>query len=412
MSSLELINKKILVIENKVINYINKNKVYFLGAIVTFLAIILRVYFISFKSEDYVLFLEKWFNELKAFGGLNGIKKYIGDYNAPYVTILALLTYLPFSPLVSIKIVSIIFDFFTAIIVSLFVKNVFKDNKNCGIYVFLTYTIILFLPTILLNGALWAQCDIIYTAFIILSLVFLIKEKYLKAFIFFGISFAFKLQSIFVLPLYVLIYINKRKFPLYYFGIIPITNLILCIPSFLFGKSLKSCIEVYINQTNSYTDFLSLNIPNFYNLICSTSSNNSVYKIIDFPADKLGIIIVFLIFVLSAYIVLSKNVDFDTELIIKTALWSTMVCVFFLPHMHDRYLFMADVLSVIYFIIVRKKIYIPIVINFISLSTYVKYLFNVTLFSYQVIALAFCIVVIYLTYIIFKDFLKENNIYK
>lgn len=316
---------------------------------------------------------------------------------------------MPVSSLVSIKLVSIIFDFLTAIIVSLFVRNIFKDNKNCSVYVFFTYTVILFLPTVLLNGALWAQCDIIYTVFIILSLFCLIKEKYLKAFIFFGISFAFKLQSIFVLPLYVFIYINKRKFPLYYFGIIPLTNLILCIPSLIFGKSLKSCIDVYINQTNSYSEYLSLNFPNFYNLICDTTSDNIVYKISDFPVDKLGIIMALLFFIVSAYIVLSRSIDFDSNLIIKTALWSTMVCVFFLPHMHDRYLFMADVLSVIYFIIVRKKIYIPIAINFISFSTYVKYLFGVTLFNSQILAMINFAIVVYLSYSFFKDLLKNNN---
>lgn len=409
MINLELINKRIITIEDKIINHIEKNKIYFLGAIVTFFAILIRVYFIPFKSGDYILFLEKWFDKLKASGGLNGIKEYIGDYNAPYVTILALLTYLPISSLISIKLVSIIFDFFTAISISLFVKCIFKNDKNCSIYVFLTYTVILFLPTILLNGSLWAQCDIIYTTFVILSIFYLIKDKYLKAFIFFGVSFAFKLQSIFVLPLYVLIYINKRKFPIYYFGIIPLTNLILCIPSLIFGKSLKSCIDVYINQTNSYSQFLSLNFPNFYNLICNTDSNNLVYKISDFPVDKLGIIITLLFFIVAFYIVLSKNSNFGRNMIIKTALWSTVVCVFFLPHMHDRYLFMADVLSVIYFIIVRKKIYIPIIINFISFSTYVKCLFNVKLLDMQILAIVNFAIVIYLSYSLFYDLLKNDN---
>ena len=63
---------------------------------------------LDFESGDYQLFLKDWFDYLKANGGIHALKSYVGDYNAPYVTLMALLTYLPIKSLYSIKIISII----------------------------------------------------------------------------------------------------------------------------------------------------------------------------------------------------------------------------------------------------------------------------------------------------------------
>lgn len=52
-----------------------------------------------------------------------------------------------------------------------------------------------------------------------------------------------------------------------------------------------------------------------------------------------------------------------------------MIATFLLPYMHDRYMFAADIISVIYFMINGKnKLYVPIGINLCSLYTYVVYL--------------------------------------
>ena len=133
---------------------------------------------------------------------------------------MALLTYLQLSPLHSIKIVSIIFDYILAFSCMVLIYKLFKDSKKKDIYALLTYAVVLMLPTVVINSSAWAQCDSIYVAFAIISLIYLIDEKYIKSFIFLGISFAFKLQFIFLLPVYILVYITKRKFPIYYFLIL------------------------------------------------------------------------------------------------------------------------------------------------------------------------------------------------
>jgi len=353
--------------KDKFWKFIDKNLIIIFFIIITIFSVGIRSYFMDFESGDYTLFLEDWFNELKSGGGLTALKNDVGNYNAPYITIMALLTYLPMSPLHSIKIVSIIFDYILAFSCMVLVYKLFKNNKKKDIYALLTYAVTLMLPTVVINSAAWAQCDSIYVAFAIISLIYLIDEKYVKSFIFLGISFAFKLQFIFLLPVYILVYITKRKFPIYYFLILPITNFVLCIPAIVFGKSLSSCMAVYGNQMETYKQYISLNFPGVYNLFLD-GSNLILFE--EEFLSKAGVMFTITIFALVALIFLYKKVKLGKEDIITLSLWSVMVATFFLPHMHDRYMFAADVLSIIYFFFNRKKLYIPVGINFVSLYTY------------------------------------------
>ncbi len=223
-------------IEDKVFEYINKHKFIIFFIIITIISLLSRYYLLRYESGDYTIFLKEWFNEIKQFGGIKALNREIGDYNTPYLTIIAVLTYLPIKSLYSIKIVSIFFDYVLAFGVCKIVDIIIKDNKNKKNILLIVYGIVLMLPTVMLNSACWGQADSIYTAFTIWSIAFLMKEKYVKSFILLGVAFAFKLQIIFILPLYILIYISKRKFSIVHFFIIPCVNFIMCIPAMIARK--------------------------------------------------------------------------------------------------------------------------------------------------------------------------------
>ena len=83
-----------------------------------------------------------------------------------------------------------------------------------------------------------------------------------------------------------------------------------------------------------------------------------------------------------------------------------MICTFLLPHMHDRYLFIGDILSIAYFIINRDKIYIPICINLVSLYTYSCFLYGVPKIPIEYVSIVYLVVIILFTKDIFKEDLK------
>ena len=363
-------------IEKNILDHLFKWRYYIFLIIITTLAIIIRGLFFSVESGDYVCFLSVWFDTLKQNGGLAGIKTPIGDYNVPYLTILACLTYLRISSLVSIKLVSIIFDFFGAITAALIVKKLTSTSNYSNLLAVITYSIIIFLPTVILNGAAWGQCDFIYTSFILLSLYLLLNKKHFWSLFVYGIAFSFKLQAIFILPLFIIIYLVNKDFSILNFLLIPVANLILSLPALLLGYPLKNLLLVYINQTDTYHN-LTMNFPNIYNLM------HNYYDLLKLP----GIIFTLTVVGTFTMIVWSTKKRISNKDLITYSLWLVLTITFFLPGMHDRYLFVADILSVIYVIINRKNFYLPIFINFTSFSTYIIFLFgmpssNITLLTY------------------------------
>ncbi len=390
----------------KVWNFIEKKKFIIFFIIITVIAMYARTLMLDFVSGDFGACIEPWFYKLKANGGLSALKLDIGNYNLPYLTILALLTYLPIAPIVSVKMVSIVFDFVSALAAMKIVYIVLKDNKNKDFFALIIYGVILFLPTVLLNSACWGQADSIYAAFIMLSIVALLEEKYIKSFILLGVSFAFKLQFMFIVPLYILIYISKRKFPIYYFFIVPLVNFIMCLPAIMFGKPISACIDIYLNQTTEYDAYLSMNFPGIYNLLFPT---NGTYVIA--PNEymgKVGVLATIFVFVIIAFIVLYKKIEFNKQQIIEFGLWSVMIATFLLPHMHDRYLFVGDMLSILYVIYNRDKIYVPIGISLVSMYGYTGFLFGVNPVPIQYISFIYLILLVIVTKDIYNKYFRMN----
>ena len=377
-----------LKLEKKFFNFLEKNYIILGFIIITFMALMIRFSMFSFESRDYTVFLSKWFNEIKENGGLLALANYPGDYNAPYVTILALLTYLPFSSLYLIKIVSVAFDLGLAISSAALVYHLAPKSKTT--LAFFVYTFMLFAPEIAMNGALWGQCDSGYAMFIVLAFLFLFKDKNILSFIMLGIAFALKLQTIFILPIFIIVYIVEKKVSILHFLIIPAVNIVLSLPAIIYGMPLSKVFSVYYEQIGSYDDVLNLNFINLYGLIYNNGSNAVIIKNL---AIAWAMIICFLMLI---YIV-HKKIKLNPQKILNLGLWFAVVMPFVLPKMHDRYLYVGCVMSIIYFVLYRKNLLLLVSVIMASLITYFGYLFGVDLPDKGLFIIMYFFVIVYYT---------------
>ena len=375
--------------EKNFIDFIHENYLLFGFMCVTIMALFVRVCMFSFESQDYLVYLSKWFDYLKNNGGLLALKNYPGDYNAPYMTIMALLTYLPFKSIYMIKTISIIFDFGLAVASCMLVRHLVPKNKE--MYGFIAYSIILFLPDVVINSAVWGQCDAGYTLFVILALLFLLREKYTKSFIFLGLAFSLKLQFIFILPLFIVVYVIKRKFSIFNFLIIPLVNIVLCVPAMIFGKPFKEILLVYLKQTCNYGG-LTRNFLNLYALISGDARILLFY----------GIFLTIFVCAFMLIYLIYKKVEMTDKVILNLGLWFLVIVTFLLPSMHERYLFIGSVLSVIYYITYKENFTIMVAIIMTSIITYFSFLFGIYGGFTSIYALSYAIVVIYYTRDVFK----------
>ena len=312
-------------IKNKI-----KNKKLLIIVSVILVSILIKYCFFSFESGDYKRFLLKWYNILNE-EGLMSVVNGLGNYNPPYLILLYLLTFLPGPAIVKIKLLSVIFD----ILMGLFGYLIVKELSNRK-YTYLSWLVILFLPTVILNGSVWAQCDSIYTTFVLLSLYLLLKEKYSLSFLSLGIAFSFKLQFIFILPLFIILYFVNKKFKIWNFLLIPLGNIIMCTPVLLMGMPLINCFTTYLDQTTNYSVYLTRNLANIFTILPNEKIIGYIFFIIT-GLIFLGLLIYFI----------KRKKEITKEEMVSISLLSILIAVYFLPFMHERYMFMADIISVI-----------------------------------------------------------------
>lgn len=354
-------------------------------------------------AGDYKMFFEPWVATLReAGGGFQGLSaefEYV-DYTTPYLLILSFISICPFfNTLILMKMVSVFFDFVAAIAVGFIVYEM-TDKKQSG---YMAYAVMLFVPTIVANGAMWAQCDIIFTSFVMLSLLFMLKDKPRASLIFYGIAFAFKLQTLFIAPLYVLLWV-KKKMKIQHFLWLPIMYFIGIIPSWIAGKNLWELLTVYLFQANGEMDIykLSHKFPNVYQII-GTDSFLREY------ADA-GIYFTLAVLMVLMYYIAQKNFTFTKDLILRMGMFFVMVVVFFLPHMHERYGILADVLSVIVAFSNPRKFYVPLIAIGCSFAGYTMYLAQQTVIPLSVYAILYAGLMIDLGIGIYKEINQKGEV--
>lgn len=335
--------------------------------VLTGFALIMRYALRNVVAGDYKMFFEPWVATLrKAGGGIKGLSaefEYV-DYTTPYLTILSFISICPFlNTLLLMKLVSIFFDFVAAFAV---MAIVYDRTKNMT-YGILGYGALLMVPTVLTNGAMWAQCDIIFTSFVLWSLYFMLKDKPAWSMAFYGIAFAFKLQTLFLAPLYVILWM-KGKVKLKHFLFLPLMYVIGMIPSLLAGKSFWELISVYFFQANGQMDIYALShkFPNIYQLI---GTDSFLFEYAD-----AGIWVTLGALMILMYCFARKQYEMNACLLLRMGMLLTMTVVFFLPHMHERYAILVDVMAIVYVFFDFRKLYIPVLTILCSFAGYTVYL--------------------------------------
>ncbi|MGM9908657.1 MAG: hypothetical protein ACI31O_02325 [Limosilactobacillus vaginalis] len=351
--------------------------------LVSIIELLLRYFLRNFVTEDYTIFLQSWFKTIKHMGGVIALKGQVGDYNILYQFAISLLTYIPIRNLYLYKLLSTIFDFLMAISASYLTVRLMNTSEDENKKIFaLTYALVLSLPTVFFNSGLWAQCDSIYTTFILLSLLMLIKEKYVYSFISLGVAFAFKFQTIFIMPFFLFVWLIKKRIYIWHFLIIILTFWLSGLPAYIFGRDLLAPFKIYLNQTHTY-NHLFMNYYNFSGLIGAKGNTPQNF----YQLSKAFILITMLVLIIG-YMYLLYIDKFSNFSLIGVATWTIYTCVVFLPSIHERYAYPVDILLLIIAIVNKKYLIVavPELIN--TFLSYDRYLFkntpNIVILSYIV----------------------------
>ena len=301
------------------------------GALIA-LAFVLRALALDYETLDYQNFLTVWVDFFRQNSGFSALGERIGNYNAPYLTFLALFSQSAVKDLYLIKLLSILFDVLLAWGVMRIAGHFTKSAERRLLAFFLA----LLWPTVILNGAVWGQCDSIYVALAVLSIAFALEERPWLSVALMGASFAFKLQAVFFIPA-LLLFLLRGKIGWKHLLAFPAANIILVLPAVIAGRGLWDALTIGLQQTGSIGDALNYNSPSVFAFFRNVMNPEQ--------AGSFGIIAAALVIAIVAVVFLWKRrTASDLALLIGTTLLAVAIP-FFLPHMHDRYFYGADMFT-------------------------------------------------------------------
>lgn len=324
------------------------------------IGIAIRILFLYIVSPDITVFEGVWYDHFIDVGRIDAFKDIFYNYQPPLLYLIDITTLFRFVPKeISIKTISIIFDFFAAFGVYRVVELRFPKNYQKWTGFFAT----LLLPTVFIESSMWGQSDIIYTCFLIWSLYFLMKKNNALAILSFSVAFAFKLQAVIFIPIFVLL-LFKKKFPFWMFFIVPIVYFISVVPAWLAGSPLDKLLTIYFTQFNTYYS-LSMRAPNLYIFINPGNSFDLIVRI--------GLAITFLVVLIYLLLRILKFKDLSAESLCLDAAMLTIFIPFLLPKMHERYFFAGGLFLLVLAFFNRKLIWAAVLSQASSIISFIPY---------------------------------------
>lgn len=363
-------------------------RLFFTGVFVA-VTMLARVSMLDFVTADYDSFLSGWTQMFRegGFSTLGG--ENVGDYNLLYQYALLLISKVPLYDLYLIKFLTVIFDYALALAMMRAAGHFAGEKSSLPVFLIVTA-----LPTTLLDGACWGQCDSVYVFFIVLSLYMLDTGRPTRSAVFLAVAFAFKLQTIFFFPVVLLGLIHgsyKPRHALAFFG----AYLVTMVPALIAGRPFFDALSVYANQSmGQYYDRLTYNAPNLYLFFPMLGFSNSqeftwmryiegvdkdavnAYLHADLmPALQTAALYACILLTLIAVIYwLIHHREVTPPMTLCFALFFAIFLPFVMPKIHERYFYLADMLSILYAARRADRRFVPLLVVGASLVSYLPYL--------------------------------------
>ena len=347
-----------------------------------------RVSMLDYISSDYQSFLVLWLDAFRK-GGFATLGENVGDYNLLYQYVMLMIAKTPLHDLYLIKFFTVIFDY--ALALAMMQAAGHFAGKKAALPVML---IVCALPTTLIDGACWGQCDTVYVFLIVMSLYWMKTKKPVGAAVMLSLAFAFKLQTIFFFPVVLLALIHGEYKPRHAL-VFAATYLVTMLPALIAGRSFADAVSVYANQSmGQYYERLFYNAPNLYAFfplrefanrqeftwmrylsgIDSEASSAYINQALTPTYQNAALYACILLTLLVVVYWLMHAKEITPEMTLDFALFFAIFLPFVMPKIHDRYFFLADMLSVLYAARYRDRRFMPLLVVSASLMSYMPFI--------------------------------------
>ncbi|MBQ7885421.1 MAG: hypothetical protein IJ313_00850 [Clostridia bacterium] len=233
-------------------------------------------------------------------------------------------------------------------------------------------------PTMLMNAGVWAQCDATFAMFALWGLALLLEDHPLAGCVLWGLALGTKLQSAFLFPLLIVLFMKNRVQLRHILALIAAA--FLCqIAIVLDGQGIMSMITRYAVQLENARWELGLtdSMPNVYALMLVASTR-------EFSGMGLYLGIASALLVVGALLRTSRKLTGDALLL--SALLLSCGLPLILPQMNARSLYLATMLAFACAGNARRMAAAGL-IEFVSLCAYMRAIFSFDVVHVMILAL-------------------------
>lgn len=335
---------------------------WFVFALAVVFAIGVRFAMREYLTSDYVNYTSQWYAAVQQHG-FAAAGTAVSNYTPPYLYLLwgVSRVFPAISPVIAIKIPSILFDFVCAF----FVFRLVSLRSPGGRLPLFAAVAVLLAPTVLANSSLWGQADSIYAAMLLACVYALMTGHGAWAMVAFGLGLSIKFQTMFMAPALCALWL-RRVIPSWAPLLVPVVYALAMVPAWLAGRPAAELASVYLTQSVTYHQ-LTKNAPSLYAWL-----PQSQYELL-VPA---GLALMTAIGCYFVWRVWKSRAALTPPLILELCLLSLIMTPFFLPKMHDRFFFPADVLAIAYAWYFPRRYHVPVAAGFASFFAYAPFLLH------------------------------------
>ncbi len=307
-------------------------------AALIFILLALRILLWRFTANsDLLAYFLRLQNYILAHGRWHALSSPIADYFPAYYDVATLLSYLDghFNRITQIKLLSFGFDLLAAVAAYLIVRRITRDEAWASTTPkWAALLSVLAGPTVVINGSLWGQCDIVYTCFLLLSTYGVVSGSGAFAALMFGFALAFKLQAVFLTP-FLAAMVLQGRIRWQHLLLIPVGWIVSLVPPLLVGANAIAYLELPFQQSKEYPA-LAINVGNPWMLAQRLHFSLRI-------GTLLGLAVTGVTFV--AISLWGSRASFRSgRNTLMLAALSALALPYVMPRMHDRYFFAAEVL--------------------------------------------------------------------
>ena len=328
------------------------------------LAVLLRFVGLQHRTDDLQIF-ELWYFRMSGLGVWRGLGVPIGNYNAPFLYVLAVAHYLPGPVIIKIKTAWMIFDVLLAFFTFKIVQLRWPGRRLPAA----AALVMLLLPTVVINASFYGQVDAMWASFAVGGVYFLLRGRYWWGVSLCTVSFALKPQGVFIFALVALL-VLAGHIPWRSLVAVPLVYVALDIPAIALGRHAKELLTIYsLSRQERNVPLLTSRAPSVYAFI-NTSANEVA------AVRQLGYLFTAALVLGVCYVLVVRRVTLTRARIVTAAAFFAILLPFFLPGMHERYFFLADVLTVVLVFYRPRLWFVPLLVQSSSLMAYQAYLFR------------------------------------